>query len=261
MQGRTAFACIALAAAAAGAAIAMKPAAAETGTYTPLSCHAGMSRQQIGMVATTDALAEDLYTIQAGQESGAAHTADIAADWAAGFAGLVCDYQQNPRAIKNEITPAQALPSEVSSLRYAGAKFTVSGFVITIYGATSRPAADNSDVITAVTYRPGLCSPGMTKTRLEQIAAADQQASQEFFSLQNADWEAASSATGPKLDTLSSEQGAEDYGVAMAGSASEWCDDLDMQLATGQPLSKIAPGAPGHGYADFSAYPAGPGPW
>ena len=57
----------------------------------------------------------------------------------------------------------------------------------------------------------------MTKTQLERIAAADQQASQVFFSLQNADWQAASSATGPELDTLSSEQGAEDYGVAMAG--------------------------------------------
>ena len=104
MQGRTAFACIALAAAA-GAAIAMNPAAAGTGTYTPLSCHAGMSRQQIGMVATTDALAEDLYTIQADQESGAAHTADIAADWAAGFAGRSATTSRTPAPSRTRSLP------------------------------------------------------------------------------------------------------------------------------------------------------------
>jgi len=259
MQGRTALACVALAAAV--AAVALRSSAAGTGTYTPLSCQPGMSRQQAMVVFVTDNLAGDLYTIQAGQEGGAAHAADITADDAAGMASEACEGWLFPA--KNGVTPVQAWSALTGSLKYSGAKYALSGhgYVITVYGAAALPAAGNSDVITAVSYKPHLCAAGMTKNQLEEIAAADGQAGGAFGALGTADYQASRSASEPLLDTLSAEQDAEDYAAAVADSASRWCDDLDTELSTGQPLSKIDPDAPGGGYADPTISIAGNGPW
>lgn len=249
---------VAVAAAAAAVVVVITGTTArQAGTYTPAACHAGMTAQQVHVVSVTDDLAADLYQIQAGQESGADRTADIAANWAAGFAVLVCDYQSSPRGGE---PPAQAWPWEVDSLRYSGAKYHLDGYTITVYGAALHPAAGNA-AITAARYRPVLCTAGMTRGQLSLDAGTDTSAGDRFYGLATAAYSASRSASGTALDVLSAVQGAESYASAVADSAARWCDDLYQAEVTGRPVRTFDPGAPGGGYADPTIVLAGNGPW